>query len=66
MTAKTVCDFLHCEAEDSLIIVVEHDGRQWGLCPLHDRIVSKNGASIEREGGTDYLFSPVMMRGKSD
>lgn len=60
------CEFLHCEAELPLIVMFHFDGRDWRVCPFHDKIVRKNGASIEVEGGRDYLFSPVMIRGKAD
>ena len=63
---KLNCEFLHCDATDTLIVMFEHDGRSWGLCPFHEKIVAKNGASIEHGGGKDYLFSPIMMRGKGD
>lgn len=66
MNAVTVCDFLHCEAEKPLIVMVTYFDRDWGLCPFHEKIVKKNGASIEVEGGRDHLFSPAMIRGKSD
>lgn len=64
--SKTECDFLHCGATDTLIVMFRFLDRDWGLCPLHEKIVHKNGASIEQEGGRDYLFTPVMIRGKSD
>lgn len=63
---KLHCEFLHCEAEEPLIVMVEHAGRSWGLCPFHEKITSQNGITIEHERGKDYLFSPVMMRGKPD
>lgn len=64
--SKLQCDFLHCGAKDTLIVVHRFDDRDWGLCPFHDKIVEKNGASIAHEGGTDYLFSPVMLRGTNE
>lgn len=66
MTAVTTCAFLHCEAEEPLIVMVHFYNRDWGLCPFHEKIVRHNGASIEVEGGKDFLFSPVMIRGKSE
>jgi hypothetical protein len=60
---KLNCQFLHCDATDTLIVMFTHDDRHWGLCPIHENIVQKNGASIEHERGKDYLFSPVMLRG---
>lgn len=63
---KLNCEFLHCDATETLIVVVMHDDKPWGLCPLHEKIVSKNGASVEYEGGKDYLFSPIMLKGKPD
>ena len=63
--SKTECDFLHCEATDTLIVMHRFMDRDWGLCPFHDRIVDKNGASVEYEGGKAYLFSPIMLRGKA-
>lgn len=59
----TECSFLHCEAEEPLIVVHEYFDRQWGLCSFHDQIVEKNGVSMEYEDGKAYLFSPVMLRG---
>jgi hypothetical protein len=66
MTAPTECEFLHCEAEKPLLVLFYHEDRDWGLCPFHEKIVRKNGALVESEGGRNYLFSPVMMRGKHD
>jgi hypothetical protein len=66
VNAITECNFLHCEAEKPLIIISNHFGREWGLCPFHEKLVEKNGASIEVEGGREFLFSPVMIRGKSE
>jgi hypothetical protein len=66
MTAPVTCQFLHCEAEKPLLILFYHAGRDWGLCPFHEKLVKKNGASIEHDSGREYLFSPAMMRGKAD
>jgi hypothetical protein len=64
--SKLDCDFLHCGASDTLIVMHEIEGRQWGLCGFHDKIVSKNGATIEHERGKDYVFSPVMVVGTDE
>lgn len=61
--SKLECEFLHCGAKDTLIVMHHFMDRDWGLCPFHENIVSKNGASIESDDGNDYLFSPVMLRG---
>jgi hypothetical protein len=61
---KLTCEFLHCEATDTLIVVYEHAGRQWGLCPFHNRIAESNKVRVFHEDGKAYLFATVMVSGQ--
>lgn len=60
------CDFLHCDYEGQLTLLVHSDGQAWELCPTHEKIVRKNGISFEYENGRKFVFSPVMLRGRGE
>lgn len=60
------CDFLHCGYEGPLTLLVHAQGQAWELCPMHEKIVRKNGISFEYAEGRKYVFSPVMFRGRDE
>lgn len=57
------CEFLHCDYEGPITVLIFSDGLAWELCRTHSKIVEKNGISFEYENGKNKVFSPVMQRG---
>ncbi len=53
------CDFLRCEYEGPLTLLVHSEGQAWELCRMHEKIVRRNGISFEYVNGKKYVWSPT-------